>query len=192
MKECPAFCTQVFVDRTIRTFRFAQGSVLKILLRLFLTILIFGSFAAHAKDYEGVVVKITDGDTVTVLDSEKKRHDVRLAGIDAPERHQAFGQRSKQSLSDLVYLQRATVHFQKEDRYGREIGKIIVNGKDVNLEQIQRGMAWVYRQYLRELSKEDRDLYDRAEAVARSAQHGLWIYASPVPPWDFRKTNRPE
>lgn len=149
-------------------------------------------FAAHALSYEGVVVKVKDGDTITLIDSDERSHEVRLAGIDAPEKKQAFGQRSKQSLSDLAYMQKATVHFDKKDRYGREVGKILVNGSDLNLEQIKRGMAWVYRQYQRELSKEDRMLYDHAEGAAKLSRLGLWADAAPSPPWDFRRAKRSE
>jgi len=150
------------------------------------------ALAAHALSYEGVVVKVKDGDTITLLDSDERSHEVRLAGIDAPEKKQAFGQRSKQSLSDLAYMRKATVHFDKKDRYGREVGKILVNERDVNLEQIKRGMAWVYRQYQRELSKEDRELYDQAEGVAKLSGHGLWADDAPTPPWDFRRANKSE
>lgn len=87
---------------------------------------------------------------------------------------------------------KATVHFDKKDRYGREVGKILVNERDVNLEQITRGMAWVYRQYQRELSKEDRVLYDRAEGAAKLSRRGLWTDATPTPPWDFRRAKKLE
>lgn len=150
------------------------------------------ALAAHALSYEGLVVKVKDGDTITLLDSDQRSHEVRLAGIDAPEKRQAFGQRSKQSLSDLAYMQKATVHFDKKDRYGREVGKVLANERDVNLEQIKRGMAWVYRQYQRELSKEDRMLYDHAEGAAKLSRLGLWADAAPTPPWDFRRAKRSE
>lgn len=80
---------------------------------------------------------------------------VRLAGIDAPEKKQPFGARSKQSLSDLVYRKAVTVEWHKFDRYGRQIGKVIVNGADANLEQLKAGMAWVYRDYVQELTPAD-------------------------------------
>lgn len=111
---------------------------MKVGLRLAIAATLCWVLAAHALSYEGLVVKVKDGDTVTLLDSDKRSHEVRLAGIDAPEKGQAFGQRSKQSLSDLAYMQKATVHFDKKDRYGREVGKVLVNERDVNLEQIDR------------------------------------------------------
>lgn len=90
---------------------------MKVGLRLAIAASLCWVLAAHALSYEGLVVKVKDGDTVTLLDSDKRSHEVRLAGIDAPEKRQAFGQRSKQSLSDLAYMRKATVHFDKKDRY---------------------------------------------------------------------------
>lgn len=90
----------------------------------------------------GEVIGISDGDTITILDPQRVQHRVRLAGIDAPERHQDFGNRSKQSLSAMAYRQQATVETNKTDRYGRLVGKVVINGEDVNLHQVRRGMAW--------------------------------------------------
>jgi endonuclease YncB( thermonuclease family) len=141
----------------------------------------------HAEVIVGRVVGVTDGDTVTVLDTSNIQHKIRLAGIDAPEKKQAFGQRSKQSLSDIVFNKTVQVETTKKDRYGREIGKILVNGLDVNLEQVKRGFAWHYKAYQREQSANDRSLYELAETKARTAKLGLWSDIEPVPPWGFRK-----
>ncbi len=89
-----------------------------------------------------MVVHVADGDTITVLDAGKVQHKVRLAGIDAPEKAQPFGQRSRESLADLVAGRTVIVETHKKDRYGRYVGKVILNSRDVNLEQIRRGMAW--------------------------------------------------
>ena len=99
----------------------------------------------HAETLTGRVVRITDGDTIVVLDADKVQHKIRLQGIDAPERHQAFGMKSKAYLSDLVAGKSVVVDYSKYDRYGRVLGKVIVNGKDVNLEQVEAGMAWHYK-----------------------------------------------
>ena len=82
------------------------------------------SFSVRA-DFTGKVVKISDGDTITVLDHYKVQHRVRLTGIDAPERKQAFGSRSRQSLSKLVFNKTVTVKTNKRDRYGRVLGKVL-------------------------------------------------------------------
>lgn len=144
------------------------------------------ALAAQAETVTGRVVSVADGDTITVLDATKTQHKVRLAGIDAPEKAQAFGQRSKESLSDLVFNQAVTVETTKRDRYGRSVGTVLVDGLDANLEQIKRGMAWHYKAYQREQSPQERQDYAKAEEVARGARVGLWKDAQPVPPWDFR------
>ena len=141
---------------------------------------------ANAETITGLVVGIADGDTITVLDTDKVQHKIRLAGIDAPEKKQAFGNRSKESLSALAFDKTVNVETSKRDRYGRQIGKVLVNGQDVNLVQVERGMAWFYRQYQREQSPNDRRLYEAAEDAAKAEKRGLWRDADPVPPWDFR------
>ena len=144
------------------------------------------TFAVNAETITGQVVGVTDGDTITVLDADKIQHKIRLAGIDAPEKKQAFGNRSKESLSDMVFDKTVNVETEKRDRYGRQIGKVLVNGQDVNLVQVERGMAWFYRQYQREQSPNDRRLYEAAEDAAKAGKRGLWRDTEPVPPWDFR------
>jgi len=139
---------------------------------------------------EGQIVGVSDGDTVTLLDAQKKQWKVRLLGIDAPEKKMPFGQKSKQHLADLVYKKQVTVEYSKQDRYGRTVGKILVGGVDANLAQIRAGMAWHYKQYQRDQSFEDRQLYSEAEDTARSTQRGLWADADPTPPWDWRKQQR--
>ena len=86
----------------------------------------------------------------------------------------------------MVFSKSVTVETGKTDRYGREVGKILIDGKDANLEQVQRGMAWHYKAYEREQSANDLKLYDDAENEARTARRGLWRDADPVPPWEFR------
>lgn len=141
---------------------------------------------SQAELISGRVVHVADGDTVTVLDAGKVQHKIRLAGIDAPEKSQAYGERSRESLAELVANRTVIVETDKQDRYGRRVGKVLVNGKDVNIEQIRRGLAWFYRHYERELSDADRQGYDRAEEEARDYRRGLWADPRPVPPWDFR------
>ena|ERR1035437_1189779 len=142
--------------------------------------------AVNAETITGQVVSVADGDTIAVLDADKVQHKIRLAGIDAPEKKQAFGNRSKESLSDLVFDKTVNVETEKRDRYGRQIGKVLVNGQDVNLVQVERGMAWFYRQYQREQSPNDRKLYEAAEDAAKAGRRGLWRDTDRVAPWDFR------
>lgn len=146
--------------------------------------------AAHAETLIGRVVGIADGDTLTLLDATKNQHKIRLAGIDSPEKGQAFGQACKKSLSDLAYDRVATVESSKLDRYGRVIGKVLVDGQDVNLEQIHRGCGWHYKKYQNQQSLDDRLAYNSAEETARTRKIGLWTDDAPVPPWDWRAERR--
>lgn len=155
--------------------------------RLFAAFLLTLATLCQAELIQGKVVGVIDGDTIDVLDASNTKHRIRLAGIDAPERRQAFGQKSKESLSDMVFARRVEVETHKNDRYGRRVGKVLVNGRDANLEQIRLGMAWFYREYKRELSAADRELYDLGEREAKRARFGLWVDANPMPPGEFRK-----
>ena len=141
---------------------------------------------AHADILLGKVINVADGDTITVLDDTNTQHKIRLTGIDAPEKRQAFGNVSKQSLADMVAGQSVAVEWVKVDRYGRKLGKVLLAGQDANLEQVKRGLAWHYKQYQREQSPADRQVYAEAEIVARTAQVGLWRDADPMPPWELR------
>lgn len=141
-----------------------------------------------AAELIGRVVGVTDGDTLTVIDQEKRTHKIRLTGIDAPEKRQAFGQRSKQGLSDAVFDHTVTVDWSKRDRYGRLIGKILLhNGADVNLRQIELGLAWHYKAYEQEQVSQDRQAYAMAERQARQIRAGLWSDPQPTPPWEYRR-----
>ncbi len=154
---------------------------------LFATFFLLLTINLQADTLQGKVVSVADGDTITVLDGNKTQHKIRLQGIDAPEKAQAFGQKSKQSLNQLVHSKIVTVEFQKKDKYGRTVGKVILNGTDVCLEQIKLGMAWHYKQYQSEQPKEDRDTYAQAELTARTQAVGLWKDKSPTSPWEFRR-----
>ncbi len=145
------------------------------------------SCGIHAASLQGKVVSVADGDTVTVLDEQNKQHKIRLQGIDAPEKAQAFGQKSKQSLNQLVHSKQVVVEFDKKDKYDRIVGKVLLNGTDVCLEQIKLGMAWHYKQYASEQPKDDREIYAQAELQARAKSVGLWKDKQPTPPWEFRR-----
>ena len=136
---------------------------------------------------QGLVIGVSDGDSITVLDSDKRQHKIRLQGIDAPEKAQAYGQKSKESLSKLVYKKTVQVHWSKKDRFGRTVGQVMIGDIDVCLEQVRRGMAWHYKDYQDEQSIEDRALYDRAETQARERRLGLWQDPAPMEPSVFRQ-----
>jgi endonuclease YncB( thermonuclease family) len=153
-------------------------------------ILVLGACTAASATLEGKVIGVADGDTITILTADHQQHKIRLAGIDAPEKGQPFGTRSKQTLSQMVYGQPAIVEYSKRDRYGRIVGRVEVDGRDVNLDQLREGSAWVYLQYIRELPKTDRRLYLDAEELARNGSLGLWHDRQPEPPWEWRKARR--
>ncbi len=132
------------------------------------------------------VVKVTDGDTVHVLDQRKNRHKIRLQGIDAPERSQAFGKKSTQNLAYLAANKFIEVEYSKRDRYRRIVGKLLLKGQDINLQQVRDGFAWHYKQYQKEQSFTDREAYSEAETTAKLERAGLWKDSNPVPPWIYR------
>jgi micrococcal nuclease len=129
----------------------------------------------------GLVVAIADGDTLTVLNSDLEQVRVRLAEIDAPEKRQPFGTRSRQSLAALCHETRAEVRVVDVDRYKRIVGRVHCGGVDANAAQVRRGMAWVYERYATDAALPE--LQDEA----RAAKRGLWVDPAPVPPWEWRK-----
>lgn len=143
--------------------------------------------AANAEELTGKVVRVADGDTITILGSGNRQHKVRLGGIDAPEKGQPFGNASRESLSSMVAGRNITVEWHKRDRYGRLVGQVIADSHDVGLVQIERGMAWHYKAYEHEQQPGDARAYAGAEVEARAARRGLWADPKPVPPWEWRK-----
>ena len=107
--------------------------------------LLFTHCLAHADTLSGRVVRVTDGDTIVILDSNNTQHKIRLTGIDAPERKQAFGTKSKEHLSYSVAGKFVIVEYSKRDRYQRILGKVLLDDDDMNLDQIQAGLAWHYK-----------------------------------------------
>lgn len=140
-----------------------------------------------AETIAGRVVGVSDGDTITVLDAQHQQHKIRLAGIDAPESKQPFGQASKNHLSDLVFGRDVTLDCEKTDRYKRKVCVVMVDGQDANMVQVAAGMAWWYRQYAKEQSAAQRSSYEAAEVAAKAGRVGLWRDAAPVPPWEWRR-----
>jgi endonuclease YncB( thermonuclease family) len=137
--------------------------------------------AAPAENLGALVVGVTDGDTIKVL--RNGRHEaLRLHGIDAPEKGQAFGQRAKQFTSGLAFGKTVAVRVRGLDRYGRTIGDVVLpDGRNLNQEVVRAGYAWWYRRY----SADQR--LAALEAEARAARRGLWADPNPQPPWEWRK-----
>jgi endonuclease YncB( thermonuclease family) len=161
---------------------------MKIFLPLLLIFVNFAFGNANAENIlQGKVVSVADGDTITVLDVNKTQFKIRLQGIDAPEKAQAFGEKSKQSLYDMVHGKTVQVSFTKNDKYGRIVGKVFLDTQDICHQQIKSGLAWHYKKYQDEQPLEDRDAYSASELTAKSQKLGLWSEPLPIPPWDFRK-----
>lgn len=133
------------------------------------------------------VVAIADGDTLSARcdsQSEQRTIIVRLSQIDAPERRQPWGERSRQHLAVLCFKKAATVREEGRDRYRRMLASVECDGTDANAAQVQAGMAWVFDRYVT-----DRSLYS-LQGQAQEAKRGLWADAEPVPPWEWRRARR--
>ena len=154
--------------------------------KLICILLLLLSLLSFAEELTGKVIKVSDGDTITVLDSNNQKYKIRLQGIDAPETQQAFGETSRQSLASLVYDKEVIILWDKRDKYARILGKVIVDGRDANYEQLKKGLAWYYKQYEKDLSDEDKERYSEAEEWARNYSEGLWADSKSIPPWEFR------
>lgn len=152
--------------------------------------------SAEVMRFEGKVVGVSDGDSIIVVDSEKKRIRVHLDGIDAPERGyksvpgQSYARKAHLHLSELVKGKHAVIVWHKQDKYYRIIGRVSVDGMDIGLAQLQAGFAWVYVEYIGEVPEPHRTAYLEAEKEARAAGVGLWKDSAPVPPWDWRAAMR--
>jgi micrococcal nuclease len=144
----------------------------------------FARLAVHEAVIKGKVVSIADGDTLTVLDDTNTQWRIRLFGIDAPEKGQAFGMRSKENLAEKVFGKVVRVQVVDMDRYSRQVGRIYLGDRFINLEQVEDGFAWRYPNY------DHRGEFEAAEAEARRRRLGLWSDPHPVPPWEFRRTHR--
>jgi len=163
-----------------------KGLKMKSLIAL-ATLLIASASAIASEVITGKVVSIADGDTLTILDVNHQQHRIRFAQIDAQETYhgkdkpaQPFGERSKQSASEMSFGKEARAECSQADRYGRSVCTIFIDGQDLNLEQVRRGMAMVYRQYAH--SPE----YFKAEEDAKRMHLGLWSDPNPTPPWNWR------
>lgn len=140
----------------------------------------------------GRVDTIADGNTVTIEGAANQRHRIRLSGIAAPDKAQPFGDRSTSNLSAMTFGRTVTAECGKRDRYGWEVCKILLDGQDVNLEQLKAGMAWWDKHYAHEQSAEDRSTYERAQFWAQAGRLGLWSETNPESPWKFRHEKSPD
>ena len=166
--------------------------------------LISASALAAPSSRTCLVVGVSDGDTITArcgAPGAFEQDKVRLAAIDAPERRQPFGARSKQALSDLTFGREAHLECAKVDRYRRSVCNVLVvpadgaQGRrvppvDVGLTMVSQGMAWWYRAYSKDQPIEEQVRYAMGERRARAAGAGLWADSDPMAPWDWRANRR--
>ncbi|WP_291952766.1 thermonuclease family protein [Campylobacter sp.] len=127
------------------------------------------------------VVEVIDGDTIKVIIKQKESK-IRLFGIDAPEKNQAYGQISKKFLSAIVLNKEVTLSIKDEDKYGRILAIVYLNDKDINQIMVKNGYAWAYEYYS--------DLYLNVQNIAKSAKKGLWEDKNPIEPYKWRKQIR--
>ncbi len=152
-------------------------------LQIVFFILLFCSYA-NSLELVGKVIKVSDGDTVTLLTDDKVSHKIRLNDIDAPEKKQAFGNKSRDNLASYIAGEIVTVKYKSKDKYGRILGTIYFENLDINLQQVKNGYAWVYKQYSKNQT------YYKEEQKARELKKGLWVEKEPIAPWEFRKQKK--
>ena len=129
---------------------------------------------------QGKISRVVDGDTVH-LEVGRETMKIRLDAIDTPEQDQAYGRQATSALKKKINRKQVLVYITDQDRYGRYIGRIILEGRDINFEMVAEGHGWHYKQY-----SSDRNLA-LAERKARDAGLGLWAKRDPVAPWDYRR-----
>jgi micrococcal nuclease len=126
------------------------------------------------------VVGVADGDTITVL-RDHRGVTVRLAGIDAPEKRQAYGRRAKEYAASLAFGKTVTVRVTGRDRYARLVAEVMLpDGRNLNQELVRAGFAWWFRKYSRDMT------LAHLEEEAREGRRGLWADPSPEAPWSYR------
>lgn len=150
-----------------------------------LILVLFIGVISFATTIKGRVIKVSDGDTITLLKDNNKKVKIRFYGIDAPEKTQEYGIKSLDSLRKLIDNKTVEVEVKDKDRYGRFVGVVYYNNLNVNLNILEKGDAWWYREY----SKGNLE-FSNAEKKAREEKLGLWKEGNPTPPWEYRRRNR--
>ena len=142
--------------------------------------------SAHAEELTGQVIKVNDGDTLTLRIAGQRPVKVRLAGIDAPEYDQPYGKTARRELAAIVSGQIVRVNTHSHDDYGRIVGTVTLSGQDIEAVLVERGAVWVYRRYNRNPRLID------LEAQAKTARRGLWALPEHqrIPPWEWRHSGK--
>ena len=166
-------------------------------LKSFLIVMLFLLSTYSFADFNAKVVHIIDGDTIDVLVENNKKLRIRLLGIDTPELKQYFGHESSSYLKKILNGKSVRIISNPDKNkpytqgyYKRIIGKVLLNGVDINLEMIKKGMAWHFKKYKKNQPLDESRSYNEAESKARKKNIGLWSEDNPLPPWKWRKLNR--
>lgn len=154
---------------------------------LFSVALLLCLHAGKTYAWEGIVVKVIDGDSLKIQRNGELL-EVRLYGIDTPEYKQAFSNKAKQFTKRLAYRKVVSVVEKDIDRYGRIVGLVTSQGKLVNRELVRNGFAWYYPRYCR--SQPVCGELQLMERKARKERRGLWKDENPVAPWDWKRQKR--
>lgn len=141
------------------------------------------SSAVQAEIFNAKVIAVLDGDTVLIAQSGKRPSKVRLAEIDAPEKAQPFGMKSRQALVDQVLKREVRVETVATDKFGRLVAQLQIDGRSINQQQVRSGMAWEYSYFHRDKR------YIALQQEAQQARRGLWSQPEPTPPWEWRKAH---
>lgn len=157
---------------------------------LLLVLLLHATAHAVPLILQGRIVRVMDGDTVTLLDERQTLHKIRLAGIDAPESAMPYGQKATLYLMSLVFGKDVEAVTYKQDRYGRTVATLMLGAQDINLAMVQAGLAWHYKRYAKEQPAAQARAYAQAEELARKQNLALWQESDPNAPWDWRKSRR--
>lgn len=148
-------------------------------MRSILYLLIFFSLSINSQ-LKGKIVKVQDGDTVTLLDSVNTQYKIRLYGIDAPEKGQPHGDKSKEYISSLIAGKEVIVDVKGTDQYKRILGVVYLGDTNINAEMIRAGYAWNYK-----YSKDK--YYIKLQEKAKAENKGLWNDKNAIDPWQWRK-----
>lgn len=175
--------------------------------RLIASSLLFYSLfltSASAETISGIVNEITDGDTITVFDENARKYKIRLFAVDAPETSchlptptvadtvciesaQRAGKESKDNLVRWIFGKKVYVLINGKDKYNRYVGTVYLGKRDINLQQVKEGYAWIFTRYAETMNPTLYKDYVASEESARAKRIGLWKYDNPMPPWEYRR-----
>lgn len=181
--------TNRILPKTICSAHWLVASMWRLMKVLLLVLLQATAHAEHLT-LTGRIVRVLDGDTVTLQDERQTLHKLRLAGIDAPESAMPYGHQATLYLVSLVFAKNVEAVTYKQDRYGRTVATLMIGVQDINLAMLQAGLAWHYKRFAQEQPAAQAQAYSLAEELARKHNLALWQDSDPAAPWDWRKSRR--